>query len=75
MGELQGFEIAMKSAERFPDEPGNWAYFTFGHQPEPYQSATAAQPAENCNACHEAAAADDFVFTQFYPVLRVTRPR
>ena len=34
-------------------------------------SATAAAfPAESCNACHEGAAADDFVFTQYYPVLR-----
>lgn len=30
MGEFSGFEIAYKSASHFPDEPGNWAYFTFG---------------------------------------------
>ena len=33
------------------------------------ESATAF-PAASCNACHAAAAADDFVFTQYYPVLR-----
>lgn len=70
MGDFIGFEIAYKSAERFPDEPGNWAYFTFGHHPQPYAPSAARQPIEACNSCHESAAADDFVFTQFYPVLR-----
>jgi len=32
------------------------------------------QPYEACSACHEAIAADDFVFTQFYPVLRAAKP-
>jgi hypothetical protein len=70
MGEFSGFEIAYKSAEHFPDAPGNWAYFTFGHHAPPYGAAAAAQPAENCSSCHQASAAQDFVFTQFYPVLR-----
>jgi hypothetical protein len=35
-------------------------------------SATAF-PAPACNACHAASAADDFVFTQFYPVLRAAK--
>ena len=74
MSELQGLEITIKSAELFPDEPGNWVYYTFGHQPEPYQPTAVQQPAENCNACHEALAAEDFVFTQFYPVLGVSKP-
>jgi hypothetical protein len=34
-----------------------------------------AFPAEACNACHAAAAADDFVFTQFYPVLRLGKAK
>ncbi|MGI9534800.1 MAG: cytochrome P460 family protein, partial [Thermodesulfobacteriota bacterium] len=25
-------------------------------------------------ACHQAAAADDWVFTQYYPVLRAAKP-
>jgi len=33
------------------------------------------QPAEACNACHEASAAEDFVFSQFYPVLRSGKPK
>ena len=36
MGEFSGFEITIKSKTLYPDEPGNWAYYTFGHQPEPY---------------------------------------
>ena len=74
MGEFSGFEITIKSKERYPNEPGNWAYYTFGHQPEPYNQTAKTQPAKACNACHEAAAAEDFVFTQFYPVLRAAKP-
>ena len=74
MGELQGLEIALKDMARFPDEPGGWAYFSFGHQPEPYQQTATAFPTETCNACHEANADQDWVFTQFYPVLRTTSP-
>ena len=74
MGEYSGFEITIKSKELYPDEPGNWAYYTFGHQPEPYNATAAKQDAAACNACHESAAAEDFVFTQFYPVLRAGKP-
>ncbi len=73
MDEFVGFEIAHKSAERFPEEPGNWAYFTFGHHPRPYGPSAVKQPIEACNACHQASAADDYVFTQFYPVLSASR--
>ena len=74
MGEYSGFEITIKSQKLYPNEPGNWAYYTFGHQPEPYNQTAKTQPAEACNACHEASAAEDFVFTQFYPVLRAAKP-
>ena len=74
MGEYSGLEITIKSKQLYPDEPGNWAYYTFGHQPEPYDTTAERQPTEACNACHEAAAAEDFVFTQFYPVLRAAKP-
>lgn len=70
MGDFSGFEIAYKSAEHFPDEPGNWAYFSFGHHAPPYAASTMKMPVESCSACHQASAAEDFVFTQFYPVLR-----
>ncbi|MGF1500914.1 MAG: cytochrome P460 family protein [Paracoccaceae bacterium] len=73
-GAFAGLELKVKDAERFADEPGNWAYFSFGHTPEPYAETAEAFPAETCNACHEANAADDFVFTQYYPVLRAAKP-
>ena len=75
MGEYSGFEITIKSKKLYPDEPGNWAYYTFGHRPEPYDLSAKRQPAEACNACHETSAAEDFVFTQFYPVLRAAKPK
>lgn len=75
MGDFSGFEIAYKSAEHFPDAPGNWAYFTFGHHAPPYAAATKAMPVEACSACHQENAAEDFVFTQFYPVLRAAKGR
>ena len=73
-GEFQGLELAVKDTARYPEDPGGWVYFSFGHQPEPYAETAAAFPAESCNACHEASAATDFVFTQFYPVLRAAAP-
>ncbi len=74
MGEYSGFEITVKSKKHHPDEPGNWAYFTFGHHAPPYAMTAAAMPAAACNACHEGNADEDFVFTQFYPVLRAAKP-
>ncbi len=34
-GEFSGLELAVKDSKRFKDEPGGWAYFSFGHQPAP----------------------------------------
>ena len=70
MGEFVGLEATVKDSQRFPDEPGNWAYFSFGHHPEPYAESATAFPAAGCNACHQVNAAQDWVFTQFYPLLR-----
>ncbi len=72
-GEFAGLELTVKDNERFGDMPGGWAYFSFGHQPEPYAETAVAFPQESCNACHEANAQDDFVFTQFYPILRAAQ--
>jgi len=73
-GEFQGLELTVKDTERFPDEPGGWVYYSFGHKAQPYAQSAKAFPSESCNACHEGNAADDFVFTQFYPVLRAAKP-
>jgi len=72
-GALQGFEIAHKDTKRYSKESDGWAYYTFGHKPEPYANSTAAQPNAACAACHTAAAAEDMVFTQYYPILRAAK--
>jgi len=70
-GEFIGLEATIKSEKLFPNEPGNWAYFSFSTPDHKSLKETAkAFPAASCNACHENSAADDFVFTQYYPVLR-----
>ena len=72
MGEYIGLETTTKDSVRFADEPGNWAYFSFGHS-YPLADSAAPFPAAACNACHATSAADDFVFTQYYPVLRAAK--
>ncbi len=74
-GEFSGLELKVKDKKRFADEPANWAYFSFGHQPPPYEKTATAFPTEACNACHEANAETDWVFTQYYPVLRASKPK
>ena len=73
-GEFIGLEVAMKDSKKFPKEPGNWGYFSFTNPDKSLKSIASAFPAENCNACHEASAAEDWVFTQYYPVLRAANP-
>jgi len=75
-GDFIGLEATVKNSKQFPNEPGNWAYFTFSHKPPPYPESAKMQPAASCNtACHQALAADDWVFTQYYPVLRAAKPK
>lgn len=69
-GEFIGLEATIKSKKDFPNEPGNWAYFSFSGKNHKTLTETATPfPKESCNFCHEASANDDFVFTQYYPVL------
>ena len=72
MGEFIGLEAAVKDSKRFAKESGYWAYFSFGHS-YPLAKATRAQKTENCATCHQSRAADDFVFTQYYPVMRAAK--
>ena len=55
--------MALKDSARFD---GGWAYFDFSG------GKTTAKPfaKQQCSSCHAEHAADDNVFTQFYPVLR-----
>src|SRR6516225_2089058 len=69
-GKFTGLEASIKDSKRFKDEPGNWAYFSFGHK-YPLKAEASKNPAAACNQCHEDnAKKDDWVFSQDYPVLR-----
>jgi hypothetical protein len=72
MGEFTGLEVLLKDETRFNDEPGNWGFFSFGHE-YPLKDTATLQPTANCNDCHGGAADDDYVFTQYYPVLRAAK--
>ena len=75
-GEFIGLEATVKDSERFPNEPGNWAYFSWSTKDHKSLKDTAkAFPSASCNSCHAQNAADDFVFTQYYPVLRDASPK
>jgi Cytochrome P460 len=69
-GEFHGLELLVKDQERFGKEPGGWAFFSFGHKPEPYDATATVLPASACSGCHEGNADSDFIFTQYYPMLR-----
>jgi len=71
MGEFIGLEATIKSKKYFADEPGHWAYFSFTNSDhKSLKDRAAAFPTSSCNGCHQASAASDWVFTQYYPVLR-----
>jgi hypothetical protein len=75
MGNFIGLEAEVKDSKRFPKEPGYWAYFSFTDPGKPYKAKAKASPTAACNTCHEQNAADDWVFTQYYPVLRAAKPK
>jgi hypothetical protein len=74
MGDFIGLEASIKDSKRFKDEPGNWAFFTFGHK-YPLKAEATMQNATVCNSCHQTSAKKDYVFSQFYPVLRAAAPK
>ena len=74
-GEFTGLEAAIKDSKRFKDEPGNWAYFSFGHK-YPLKAAVAKGAVASCNQCHaDNAGKTDHVFSQYYPGLRAAAPK
>ncbi len=73
MGDFIGLETSIKDSKRFKDEPGNWAFFSFGHH-YPLKAEAEKQNAASCNACHQTSAVKDYVFSQYYPVLRAAAP-
>ena len=73
-GDFLGLEASIKSKSDFPDEPGNWAIFSFSDMKSGILKDSApVLPAASCVACHQASAADDFVFTQYYPILSAAK--
>ena len=74
-GEFTGLEVTIKDSKRFQDEPGYWAYFSFGHK-YPLKAEVAKGAVASCNQCHEQnAKKTDWVFSQHYPVLRAAAPK
>lgn len=69
-----GIGVMLKDSKRFPKEPGGWAYFSFGHQPLPYQRVSALRDRAQCAQCHidHAGAKQDFVFSINQPGLSRT---
>jgi hypothetical protein len=59
-----GMAVEVKDSSRFPD---TWAYFGFGGDDK---SAEAAAKGNECYACHDAHAAVEHTFVQFYPTLK-----
>lgn len=64
-----GVEVALKDSARFED---GWAYFNFSSRAGLLPAAKAF-PKAMCWDCHNAHAAVDNVFVQFYPILRESR--
>jgi hypothetical protein len=74
-GEFTGLETAIKDSKRYKDEPGNWAYFSFGHK-YPLKTEVAKNSVASCNQCHQDNASQtDWVYSKYYPVLRAAAPR
>lgn len=74
MGEYLGVEAMVKSKDRFPGEPGNWAFFSFtGLNGEPPKKEVGRMPTAQCAQCHQTSAKENLVFTQYYPVLRAAK--
>jgi len=73
MGEFAGLEASIKDSKRFKDEPGNWAYFNFGTK-YPLKADVSKEAADSCNSCHQENAETDWVFSQYFPVLRAAAP-
>jgi cytochrome P460 len=74
-GTWAGNLVAVKNSARPPGPKGEktiWAYYIFTDPAHPSQPAAsaAAQPDDNCEACHKLHGLKDHVWVQFYPTLR-----
>lgn len=62
-GEVTGMEVHVKDEARYP---GKCAFFDFD---SPSANGKVFAPTASCNSCHQAHAAVDTTFVQFYPTL------
>lgn len=72
MGDFIGLEVSVKDAKRYPHDPGNWGFYSFGHS-YPLKEQSSKNKLDECNSCHERNGVN-FVFSQYYPVLRAANP-
>jgi Cytochrome P460 len=61
--DLMGIGVEVKDSSHFPEK---WAYFNFDQTTK----SAAANPKEGCFQCHDAHAAVEHSFVQFYPTLK-----
>lgn len=47
-----GLSLMLKDSKRYPDEPGGWSYFSFGHQAPPYEQFSPPRARAQCAQCH-----------------------
>lgn len=50
--EHTGIAVMLKDNKRYANEPGGWAYFSFGHQAPPYEKLSPARDRAQCAQCH-----------------------
>lgn len=72
MGETGRLEVSARSAEHFPDTPGNWGFFGFGERDAGKAEIAAVSL---CLGCHTTASSQEMVFIEHYPLLREARER
>jgi Cytochrome P460 len=67
MGDYVLLAAGVKDSKRFGGERAGWGFFVFGSPSDP-QPKSGVFPAAKCNSCH-AAAAQERIFIQYYPLL------
>ncbi len=72
-GRFIGLQVMIKDVKRFPKTI--WGFFSFGKPPYADKVRAVGGLGElDCAGCH-ARAHQDWVFTEFYPVLKAARPQ
>jgi NADH:ubiquinone oxidoreductase subunit len=66
-----GIGVMLKDSKRYPNEPGGWVYFSYGHQTQPYKPFSPVRDRVQCAQCHidRAGPAQDYVFSINQPGL------